>query len=80
MVSFSNQSLPVCQGFCDKCLERVYDQLCCEFYETELRCPICERYFTNEFCFESHKMEKLSGEFKSYCDVLEILKNCDSRT
>ena len=57
MVSFSNQSLHICQGFCDKCLERVGDHLCCEFYERELHCLICERYFTNEFCFESHKME-----------------------
>ena len=78
MVSFSNQSLHICQGFCDKCLEKVEDHLCCEFYETELRCSMHERYFMNEFCFESHKMEKLSGEFKSYCDILAILKNCDS--
>ena len=80
MVSFSNQSLHICQGFCDKCLQRVDDHLCCGFYETKLCCPICKRYFTNEFRFESHKMEKLSGEFESHCDFLATLKNCDSCT
>ena len=60
MVSFSNESLHVCQGMCDKCLEKVEDHLDCKYYEYELCCCICKRYFTNEFCFESHKMNKLT--------------------
>ena len=82
MVSFSNESLHICQGMYDKCSEKVEDHLdCeyyeCEYYECELHCCICERYFTNEFCFESHKMNKLTGEFGSYCQFLAGLKNCD---
>ena len=30
--------------------------------------------------FESHKTNQLSGEFKSYCQFLDGLKNCDSCT
>ena len=83
MVSFLNESLHICQGMCDKCdkcLEKVEDHLDCEYYEYELRGCICERYFTNQFCFESHKMNKLTGEFGSYCQFLAGLKNCDSCT
>ena len=80
MISFLNESLHVCQGMCDKCLEKVKDHLDCEYYEHELCCCICERYFTDEFCFESHKINKLTGEFGSYCQFLAGLKNCDSCT
>ena len=37
MVSFSNESLHICQRMCDKCLEKVEDHLDCEYYEYELR-------------------------------------------
>ena len=39
------------------------------------------KYFVinvNEFCFESHLINKLNGEHSSYCKFLKTLKNCES--
>ena len=79
MVSFSNERLHVyiCQGFCEKCLEKVENHLDLNFSDdSDIVCEDCERCFPNEFCFESHKMKKLFGEYQSYCDFLVTLKNC----
>ena len=40
-------------------------------------CDNCGRYFLQESCFESHKALKLCGEYKSYCEFLCTLRNCD---
>ena len=36
--------------------------------DSDIVCEDCKRCFPNEFCFESHKMKKLFGEYQSYCD------------
>ena len=76
MVSFSNDFLHVCQNWCIRCLENVethmiYD----ESVEEAINCQQCGRNFNSEFCFESHKVEKLKGKQKTYFDFLS-LKNC----
>ena len=45
--------------------------------DSELFCDNCSRYFLQESCFESHKALKLHGEYKSYCEFLCTLRNCD---
>ena len=69
MVSFSNERLHICQGFCEKCLEKVENHLDDSNDILDIMCEDCERCFPNEFCFESHKVKKL---------FLVTLKNCDS--
>ena len=75
MVSFSNDSLHVCQG---KCLENIESHVLDSvgFLEDSIKCNACERKVNSEFCFESHKVEKLNGGFKSYCEFLSSLKHC----
>ena len=78
MVSFSDERLHICQGFCEKCLEKVENHLDDSNDVLDIMCEDCERCFPNEFCFESHKVKKLFGEYQTYCDFLVTLKNCDS--
>ena len=76
MVSYSNDSLHICQGRCHRCLECVDDHT--SNYDAEdVICNDCSRHFSQEFCYESHKTKKLSGQFGSYCAFLCTLRNCD---
>ena len=77
MVSYSLEILHVCQGRCERCLGRVEDHLV-NGESDEIFCNKCERYFMNEFCFESHLIDKLNGEYSSYCKFMKTLKNCES--
>ena len=77
MVSYSLEILHVCQGRCERCLGRVEDHLV-NGENDETFCHKCERCFMNEFCFESHLIDKLNGEYSSYCKFLTTLKNCES--
>ena len=77
MVSFSNERLHICQGVCEKCLEKIENHLGSNFSYGDFKCEKCEKFFLNEFCFESHKAKKLYGEFQSYCDYLSSLENCE---
>ena len=74
MVFFSNERLHICQGICEKCLEKIENHLGSNFSDGDIKCKECDRAFPNEFCFESHKAKKLYGEFQSYCDYLSSLK------
>ena len=78
MVSYSLESLHVCQGRCTNCLETVENHLNYDnsFYEEELHCSMCEQHFTYEFCYQSHRIEKFNGESGDYCQFLMALKNC----
>ena len=76
MVSYSNDYLHICQGRCHRCLERNEDHTT-NYGVQEIFCENCGRYFWQEACFESHKSNKLKGEFKSYCEFLRTLHNCD---
>ena len=78
MVSFSNERLHICQGVCEKCLEKIENHLGSNFSDGDIKCEECQRFFSNAFCFESHKAKKLYGEFQSYCDYLSSLKNYES--
>ena len=77
MVSFSNKRLHICQGFCEKCLEKLENYLDDSNYVSDIMCEDCERCFPNEFCSESHKVKKLFSKYQTYCDFLVTLKNCD---
>ena len=57
---------------------KIKNHLGSNFTDDNIKCEECERFFPNEFCFESHKVKKLYGEFQSYCDYLLSLKNCKS--
>ena len=71
MVSYSSEHLHVCQGRCTNCLETVENHLNYDnsFYEEEL-------HFTNEFCYQSHRIEEFNGECRDYCRFLKGLRNC----
>ena len=77
IVSYSLEILHVCQGRCEKCLGKIEDHLTTNIESDEILCDKCERFFTNEFCFESHLIDKLNGEYSSYCKYLKTLKNCE---
>ena len=72
--SFSDERLHICRGFCEKCLEKVENHLDDSNDVLDIMCEDCERCFPNEFCFVSHKVKKLFGEYQSYCDFLVTLK------
>ena len=78
MVSYSLESLHVSQGRCANCLETVENHLNYDnsFHEEELHCSMCERHFTNEFCYQSHRIKKSNGECRDYCQFLKGLRNC----
>ena len=79
MVSYSSESLHMCQGRCANCLETVENHLNYDnsFYEEELHCSMCEQHFTNEFCYQSHRIQKFNdGECRDYCQFLKGLRNC----
>ena len=79
MVSYSLESLHMCQGRCTNCLETVENHLNYDnsFYEEELHCSMCEQHFTNEFCYQSHRIEKFNdGECRDYCQFLKGLRDC----
>ena len=76
MVSYSSEILHVCQDYCDKCLAKIDDHVFDGHNENEIVRSQCERFFPNEFCFESPLLSKLNGEYVTYCDYLKTLKNC----
>ena len=77
MVSYSNDHLHVCRGRCHHCLGTNDEHETAAHDDSELFCNNCGRYFLQESCFESHKVLKLRGEYKSYCEFLCTLRNCD---
>ena len=78
MVSYSNDHLHVCRGRCHRCLGTNNEhEMAAAHDDRELFYDNCGRYFLQESCFESHKALKLFGEYKSYCEFLCTLGNCD---
>ena len=39
-------------------------------------CSDCNYQFANRYCYESHKINKLSEKIENYCDFLSQLRNC----
>ena len=76
MVSYSNDSLHICHGRCHCCLGTDGDHVGPDD-SREFFCDDCGRAFLQESCYEGHKAKKLQGEYKSYCDFLCTLRNCD---
>ena len=67
----------MCQSYCNRFLEKAELQMENRpFLEEAIYCSKCKRYHDSEFCFQSHKVEKLFGKFKTYWDFLSSLKNC----
>ena len=81
MVSFCNEELHICEGRCRRCLQHHIDHDCNHFDDDELDetawCIECEHDFRNEFCYAAHLHVKLNGRFKSYCELLRVLDQCD---
>ena len=77
MVSFSNESLHVCQGRCPRCLGDMASHILGSSGEA-LLCESCCRQFNNEHCFKTHKAHVLMGDFGSFCNFLSTLKHCDT--
>ena len=76
MVSYSKDCLHICHGQCQKCLKSIENHMT-DYAAQEVFCDDCGRGFDQEFVFENHKIQKLKGEFKSYCEFLHALWSCD---
>ena len=80
MVSYSSQSLHVCQHRCKRCLATADEHVMNVGYGCATIEKVCEKRkytFTNDFCYETHRLRKLSGKPEIYCDFLAQCKNCD---
>ena len=71
MVSFSTQSLDVCQGrslgAIQDHMHLIADGMLSNHGDVELACLECNYPFENDYCYQSHKINKLSGSMKNYC-------------
>ena len=65
MVSYSSQSLHVCQHRCKGCLATADEHVMNVYYgcgTIEKVCEKCKYTFTNDFCYETLHLRKLSGK------------------
>ena len=75
--SYSTQSLHVCQHRCNRCLSTAgYDAGYGSTDMVKKVCKKCRYVFTNDFCYETHRLRRLTGKFKNYRDFLSQGKNC----
>ena len=80
IVSYSSQSLHICQHWCKRCLATADEHVMNVGYGCamiEKVCEKCKYTFTNDFCYETFRLRKLSGKLETYCDFLAQCKNCD---
>ena len=82
MVSFCNEKLHIGEGRCRRCLQHHADHDCNMFDVDDGEmdaawCGECEHEFCNEFCYIAHLHAKFNGRFKSYCELLHVLDQCE---
>ena len=63
MVSFSNERLHICQGVCEKCLEKIENHLGSNFSDSDIKCEECERFPMN-FVSSLTKLKNYMVSFK----------------
>ena len=64
IVSFSSERLHICQGVCEKCLEKVENHLDSNFSDNDIQCEDCERCFHLNFVLSLIRLKSYMASFK----------------